>query len=397
MPRVNPDILVWARDTAGLSLEAAARKLLIRDARGVPGPTRLAQLESGEVEPTRPLLVRMAKQYRRPLLTFYLADPPAEANRGEDFRTLPEGYDATAEPILDALLRDIRARQGIVRAALEDDDDITPAAWIGSIAIDQGVESALNVIKTWLGLELAEYRAQGSSDDAFRLLRNSVESRGVFVLLIGDLGSHHTSIDVRTYRGFALADEIAPFIVINDHDSRAAWAFTLLHELTHLWLGQTGVSASGGSNSVEQFCNDVASRYLLRDTDLAVLRAANWDNFERAASTVTALADSINVSSSLVAYRLYRSGSIDARTWRRLADFYREQWQDRRAEIRGTARSKDGGPDWYVVRQHRLGQSLLGTVSRMMRTGALTTAKAGQVLGVRPTQVQPLMRVFYGG
>ena len=396
MPRVNPAILAWARETAGLSLESAARKLAIRDARGVPGANRLAQIESGAVEPTRPLLVRMAKQYRRPLLTFYLASPPVEANRGEDFRTLSEGYDASDEPILDALLRDVRARQGLVRAALEDDDDIVPATWIGSIAIGQGAENALAAIAPWLGLDLAEYRAQDSPDEAFRLLRNTVESRGVFVLLVGDLGSHHTSIDVRTYRGFALADEIAPFIVINDHDSRAAWAFTLLHELTHLWLGQTGVSGSNGSNTAERFCNDVASRYLLRDSELRLLEVANWDDLERAASAITAFAHSIRVSSSLVAYRLYRGGTIDARTWRRLADFYREQWQDRRAEIRSAARTKGGGPDWYVVRQHRLGQSLLGTVSRMMRTGALTTAKAGQVLGVRPTQVQQLMRVFYG-
>ena len=31
MPQVNPDILRWARETAGLTLEEAARKLAIRD------------------------------------------------------------------------------------------------------------------------------------------------------------------------------------------------------------------------------------------------------------------------------------------------------------------------------------------------------------------------------
>ena len=64
----------------------------------------------------------------------------------------------------------------------------------------------------------------------------------MFVLLKGDLGNYRTAIDVEVFRGFAIADDIAPFVVINDNDSKAAWSFTLLHELTHLLLGQTGIS-----------------------------------------------------------------------------------------------------------------------------------------------------------
>ena len=76
MPNVNPAILRWARETAGLAEEEAVEKLSIRDARGVTGVGRLRALEDGSVTLTRALLVRMAKRYRRPLLTFYLAAPP---------------------------------------------------------------------------------------------------------------------------------------------------------------------------------------------------------------------------------------------------------------------------------------------------------------------------------
>ena len=85
-------------------------------------------------------------------------------------------------------------------------------------------------------LNAAEYYAQPNAEDAFRLLRSRTEDAGVFVLLKGDLGSHHTAIDVEVFRGLAIADDVAPFVVINDNDSRAAWSFTLLHELTHLLL-----------------------------------------------------------------------------------------------------------------------------------------------------------------
>ena len=92
MPKVNPDIIRWARETAGLTLEEASKKLGINQARGVSAVDRLAALESGNDDPTRPLLTRMAKQYRRPLLTFYMSAPPLKGDRGQDFRTLPEDY-----------------------------------------------------------------------------------------------------------------------------------------------------------------------------------------------------------------------------------------------------------------------------------------------------------------
>jgi len=75
--QVIPEILRWARETAGLSPEDAVKKLGIKDARGVAAIDRLAALENGEVPPTRAMLSRMARKYRRPLLTFYLAQPPS--------------------------------------------------------------------------------------------------------------------------------------------------------------------------------------------------------------------------------------------------------------------------------------------------------------------------------
>ena len=72
MPEVSPAILRWARETAGLTLDDAAERLDLREARGVSGSDRLAALEAGQNAPSRPLLLKMAKQYRRSLLAFYL-------------------------------------------------------------------------------------------------------------------------------------------------------------------------------------------------------------------------------------------------------------------------------------------------------------------------------------
>jgi transcriptional regulator with XRE-family HTH domain len=77
---IRSEILTWARETAGLSLEDAAQALGLKEARGQTGQERLAVLEAGREEPTRALLLKMAQAYRRPLLVF-LPEPTAEDRR----------------------------------------------------------------------------------------------------------------------------------------------------------------------------------------------------------------------------------------------------------------------------------------------------------------------------
>ena len=89
----------------------------------------------------------------------------------------------------------------------------------------------------------------------------------MFVLLKGDLGSHHTAIDVEVFRGLAIADDVAPFVVINDNDSRAARSFTLLHELTHILLGQSGFRGMRVEAEIEKFCDDVAAECVAARTN----------------------------------------------------------------------------------------------------------------------------------
>ena len=393
MPKVKKEILVWARETAGLTPEEAVEKLGIREARGVPAIDRLAALEAGDVAPTRPMIVKMAKRFRRPLLTFYMSAPPREGDRGQDFRTLPEGYSTAADVLLDALIRDIRARQSMVRAVLEDEDEAEPLPFVGSLEMSDGVPNVLASIRETLGVDLAEFRSQAHPVDAFALLRAGAEAAGMFVLLIGNLGSYHTTINLETFRGFALADEIAPFVVINDQDAKPAWSFTLLHELAHLWLGLTGVSGANAEAAIESFCNDVAGEFLLPTDELEQLRLNRATDFDTAQTRISEFARDRNLSRSMVAYKLYRAGVIEQATWRELSTAFREQWLNARAARRERARDQDGGPSYFVVRRHRVGTALIDLVRRVMAGGALTTSKAGKVLGVKPKNVQALVDI----
>jgi Zn-dependent peptidase ImmA (M78 family) len=391
MPRVSSTVLAWARETAGLTREEAVRKLDIKDARGVSAVERLASYEAGEPV-TRPLLVRMAKQYRRPLVAFYMQQPPKTGDRGEDFRTLPVGQHRGDDPLVDALIRDIRARQNIVRSIMEDDEDIPSLAFIGSLKLSSGIGNAVASIRRTIAVDIVEYRAQASPESAFALLRSAVEGAGIFVLLAGNLGSHHTAIAVDSFRGFALSDRIAPFVVINDQDAKAAWSFTLLHEVTHLWLGTTGISGVFGASQIERFCDDVASSYLLSDTELGALEVSGDTDLQTAVATIGDFAKERHLSRSMVAYRLLRNGKLPEQKWRKISEAFRDEWFHTRDAQRKRDRENEGGPNYYVVRRHRLGTALLRFVSRNMSEGVLTPTKAAKILGVKPRSVEPLLR-----
>lgn len=385
MPQVNPDILRWARETAGLTLEDAVGKLSIKDARNTVATDRLRALERGKTAPTRALLSRMAKQYRRPLLTFYLAQPPRRGNWGRDFRAPAADRSERDEALLDALVRNVQARQGLLRSAmLDDDDDLVPLTFPGSATIDTPVEQLVGSIRDALGLQLSDLRAARNPDDAFRLLRSHTEQAGVFVLVLGDLGSYHTELSVEVFRGFALADEFTPFVVVNPRDSAAARCFTLLHELVHLWLGEPGISGGDPLDPVEAFCNNVASRFLLPDEELATLRGPAKEDMQDWATAITAFAGPRNVSSSMVAYRLHRRGTLDREVWLGLSGLFRSRWLEGRQRQRQQRAGRDGGPAYGVLVRHSLGGGLVELASRLMASGALTTTKAGRVLGVSP-------------
>lgn len=343
MPRINPDILRWAHETAGLDLETAASKVALGSARGLSGAERLAALEAGDVDPSRPQLLKMARQYHRPLLVFYLSAPPRKGDRGQDFRTLPEGSSVEEEAVLDVLLRDILSRQALVRAALEDEEERLPLEWVGSAKIGEGSERLVQRIRDSLGVILSDLRASQTPEDAFKLLRDLVEASGVYVVLASNLGSHHTTLGTDVFRGLAIADPIAPFIVVNDQDSRTAWSFTLIHELAHLWLGYTGVSGGTFDREVERFCNEVASEFLLPATELRDFAIGGAISTSRLEEAISSFANERKVSRSMVAYRLYLRESITAGQWKAVTGSFRRQWLDQQGRQRVTGRESKGG------------------------------------------------------
>lgn len=311
MPRIAPEVLIWARETAGLSVDAAAKKL------GVSAH-RLSEFEAGEREPTRNQLVAMSKRYHRPLVAFYLSKRPNDAQRPPDFRSLPEHPPPGSEALVSALVRDVLSRQYLIKAALEELDEIEPLEFVGAARIADGTEKIVVLLQNLLGVSRKDFRAQKTIDASFSLLRSSAEKSGIFVILMGNLGTHHTDIDVSVFRGFALADTIAPIVVINEKDARSAWSFTLLHELVHVLLGKTGISGYDGKDEIERFCDTVAARFLLDPSELHQIDLADRPSAQTLSGRLSAFSRARNLSRKMVAYNLLRTNFITSRVYQEL-------------------------------------------------------------------------------
>src|SRR3989338_380765 len=96
---VNPDMLRWARETAGLKIEDVARKFKKDN-------TEILSWESGEDSPTYVQLEKLAYEiYKRPLAIFFFPEPPQEESPKQSFRTLPEQEILMLTPRLRFLIR----------------------------------------------------------------------------------------------------------------------------------------------------------------------------------------------------------------------------------------------------------------------------------------------------
>ncbi|MEJ0015789.1 MAG: XRE family transcriptional regulator [Acetobacteraceae bacterium] len=394
--RINPDILKWARETAGLSLAEAAEKLGLKDTAKATAVERLHKLESGDGDAGQSLLRKAVAAYRRPLIAFYLPAPPRRGERGEDFRSQARSVSARDNATLDALVRDVRARQQMLREALEESEDgadLLP--FVGSARITDETRKVAAAIRTTLGITEDQQRRCKGATQLFALLRAAAEKAGVYVLLLGDVGSYHSDLGEDVFRGFALADGLAPFVVINDNDAEAARPFTLVHELAHIWIGASGVSGplrDVPENVVERFCNDTASQFLLPPDAIPDFSSLQTADFDSVSAAVTSLAGVWNVSEPAVAYRFVQKGWIARTVASSLFAMFAERWRREKEREKRNRKPDDRGPSSYIVRRHRLGAGLLDTVRRALQEETLTYTRAAKILGVGPASVPRLLR-----
>lgn len=361
---VTPQLLVWARESAHLRPDEAARKIVISE-------DTLHAWESGEERPTLIQARKASRIYGRPLAVFYLEEVPREFSIVRDFRRVSE--DATGGAYsyeLMLLIREMQARQAWVKEILKE-LGAPRLRFVRSVTLDVQISTVSDAIRKRLKLTVEEQCSWRSANHALNRWIDRAEEVGIFVSQTSARGK----VLVEDARGFVLADATAPFVFLNSKDTLRGRIFTLAHELAHLWLGESGVSGidlAGDAHShegdIERFCNAVAGAVVFPDSAFSRFFSA-ISGESQATPMIDRVADQLHVSRDVVARRLLDAGKIAPRTYERLHSQYMREWKSRDD-------SSSGGGNYYVNHARALGKSFVRLVADVYSRGRITGGEA---------------------
>ena len=293
---LSPDVLSWAAGQAGESLESLAHLVVKRD-------RDRARLLEGKL--TSPQAEKVAKLTGVPFGLLFLSHPPLIKRP-----TLPD-LRQTTEPsplsrdFSDVLQDTIRKQQWYVDRLRE--IGARPLGFVGKFVNQERAktEDIASDMMEVLGLSSSLRASAKSTDEYFSLIADRAEAAGVLVMKSGIVKSNtKRPLSVKEFRGFAIINQFAPLVFINGRDALVASVFTLVHELAHIWIGQSGVSdlRSPTLKGIERTCNRIAADILVPRIEFLQQWQSNSD--------ITRVAKLFRVSRLVIARRALDLGEI---------------------------------------------------------------------------------------
>lgn len=372
---VSPTLLRWARERAALAPERLAKQLGVQ-------PHLLTNWETGVARPSFRQAEKLAAETHVPFGFLFLSEPPEEPIPFPDLRTLAGAPPRRMSADLLDLIHDVRFKQDWFREHLIE-QGANKLEFVGRFTLDTPADAVAADIRAVLHDD-TETAAAANWEQRLTSLFERCEDVGIWVIRTGVVGNNtHRPLSVSEFRGFAIADDIAPLIVINGRDARAAQAFTLAHELAHIWLGRSAVSDPGLDRApkdlpeLERRCNAIAAEVLA--PRIAFLR--HWNDGRDLVENAQLLSLYFKVSRAVIARRGLDLGKIE---WEQ----YRTFWEQESATW--GEQEKSSGGDYYRTVPVRNGKTFTRAVVTSALRGSLLLRDAGQLLGVKPARVQKL-------
>jgi len=250
-----------------------------------------------------------------------------------------------------------------------------PLEFVGSARPDGEVVATADRIRHALGFDLDERQLIPTWTDALRRFIEQADALGVLVMVSGVVGSNNRrKLDPQEFRGFALADDVAPLVFVNGADSKSAQMFTLAHELAHVWLGQSAVSDAEArttpDHAVERWCNQVAAELLV---PLEALREA-YDRQPDLPEETGRLARRFKVSTLVILRRIHDAGGLSREAY----------WQAYADEIeRLRAFPAGSGGNFYLTLGARAGKTFARALVVSTLEGRTPFTEAFRLLGFK--------------
>ena len=378
---ITPNILKWARESARMSPEVAAAKVLVT-------PEKLLEWEDekSSMQPTISQAEKLAKAYRRPFAIFFLPEIPRDFQPLQDFRR-PKAKPLSTASIF--IIREIQQKQAWIRDMFEDNNEQT-LPFVGRFSIKNNpVQVANDILKT-LNINPANYITSNPVKEWI----NKAEANGIFISRTSFIHSH-LKLDSDELQGFTIADSYAPFVFINSDDWDAPLLFSLVHELAHIWIAESGVSNEiepelkhkDKLHPVELFCNEVAANalmpaQLMRSFDTSVFDSQNG---------VFMAAKNIGVSSFAFLVRAFNLQMISPDKYRRMkidADNEFKAFLLREAEKEAAKKEKQkdkkkSGPNPYLLLLNKNSRLFTQIVIDAFRGGTIQPSQASSLLNTR--------------
>jgi Zn-dependent peptidase ImmA (M78 family) len=391
---VKPKLLRWARDRAKVKLEDAAKAAHVSAER-----LEAWERDGSDDAPTLGQLRDLAAKYHFPLAVFYLPEPPKDFAPLRDFRRL---RDAEEEPISANLAFHIRSAYDRRELALEllQQLDSEPERFPLKATIRDDPEQVGRAIREFLKVDTESQKRAARQGRAFDFWRRRLEENDVLVFLIS---GPHWSVDLKEMRGFAIAMPELPVIVVNGRDySQGGKAFTLIHELCHVLLGESAISNGAGDDPtlksadrrIERFCDAVAAAALMpRELVMSFDEVAGagmrqWDGEE-----LRRIAGAIGASRQALLLRfvtLKRASWDHYKEWEEVfEEEYKQQAEDRAQEKRSVAIKR------HVMVMSWNGRGFTRLVLRSYYDQRITLNDVSSYLGAKVKHIPALERAAF--
>ncbi|HHT9113025.1 MAG: ImmA/IrrE family metallo-endopeptidase [Planctomycetes bacterium] len=380
---ITPKVLQWARESARMSLETAAAKVSI-------APEKLSEWEAGSGQPTIKQAETLAKAYKRPFAIFFLPEAPRDFTPLQDFRK------KTAKPLGTAsvfIIREIQQKQAWIRDVFENNNE-SSLPFVGRFSIqDDPVKVANDILDT---LQINKDNYSIPFDGPINKWIYKAESRGIFISKTSFI---HTrlKLDSEEIQGFTIADPYAPFVFINSKDWKTSQLFTLVHELAHIWIAESGISNEiepelkhkEKLHPVELFCNEVAANALMPMEEMQSLDAAVFNSL----NGVLKISQKLGVSSFAFLFRALKLQIITLDKYRKLktlADSEYKAFLQRVDEKKAKQKKQEGGPDYYLLQLNKNGRLFTQIVLDAFRGGFVEPTMASSLLNTQVNKFSKL-------
>lgn len=250
--KANPQMIRWARENAGYELDELPQSL-----------EKSPLWESGELKPTWTDLRNLANKYKRPPIFYLMSEPPED----EDDHIIEFRSSEKVEEYSPALRLELRK-----------------AKYRRNAFINLSNEMGFNLP------DFSEKKINSKNSSVFakklrEILDVDIETQKKWIFNQKNIKKYNHSIFLYNWKeivyklgilvfetedvledemsGLSLYNDTCPVILLNGKNKPNRRIFTLIHELAHIFMGESTICDVDKYNKKESFCNKVAAAVLV--------------------------------------------------------------------------------------------------------------------------------------